>query len=82
MTPKPDAASAAPMSYVELVESMHPEDVPEPIREAANAILARLREIEQTLRHAEGTRSTPTDSWLNAYQEDVRWLVTRLRERI
>ena len=40
----------------------------------------RLDEIGRTLRHAQATRRTETDSWLNGYQEDVSWLLQRLEE--
>lgn len=40
----------------------------------------RLHEIEREHRHALATRSTPTDSWLNGYQEDVGFLLARMRE--
>lgn len=42
----------------------------------------RLGGIERELRHALATRPTPTDSWLNGYRYDVRWLVERLKERL
>jgi len=41
-----------------------------------------LAKVERTLRHAEATRSTEHDSWLNAYQEHVRWLVDQLKMRL
>ena len=41
----------------------------------------RLAKIERVLRHAQATRSTEYESWLNSYQEDVAWLIARLRER-
>lgn len=41
----------------------------------------RLLKIERTLRHAQATQRTEHDSWLNGYQDDVAWLVQRLRNR-
>jgi hypothetical protein len=41
-----------------------------------------LAKIERTLRHALATRPTEHDSWLNAYQEDVRWLTNELKLRL
>lgn len=39
----------------------------------------RLDEIGRTLRHAQATRSTGTDSWLNGYQDDVSWLLEQIQ---
>lgn len=41
---------------------------------------SKLGKIERTLHHAQLTRRTETDSWLNAYQDDVAWLVSKLKE--
>lgn len=39
-----------------------------------------LEKIGRTARHATATRGTPTDSWLNGYQEDVPRLLAHIEE--